>query len=66
MFPSPDEIRKHASVELDYLKAHGFDSGEIELLFSPNIKLRVIVRQGKLEYAKVIEHPKGLYPNINL
>ena len=67
MFPTPDEIREYAEIELAYMKAHGFDHGEIELFFPQYAtKVRVIVRNGKLEYAKVTEHPKGILPNISL
>lgn len=67
MFPTPDEIKKSAAIELEYMLKHGFDHGEIELFFPYySTRLRVIVRNSKFEYAKVIKHPKGIFPNIDL
>ena len=67
MFPSRQEIIDHASIELQHMRRHGFDHGEIELFFPVySTKIKVIVRQGQLEYAKVIGHPKGILPNIDL
>lgn len=67
MFPSPDEIRKYASVELDHMARHGFNHGEIDIFFPQYAtRVRVTVRHGKMEYAKVIEHPRGILPNIDL
>jgi len=67
MFPTPDEIKNSASIELDYMLRHGYNHGEIEISFPRfETKLKVFIRNGKMEYAKVTEHPKGIFPNIDL
>lgn len=67
MFPTPEEIRKAGQYEFKYLLDQGFDHGEIDLEFPVyKTKLTIIIRQGKMEYAKITEHPKGIRPNIPL
>jgi len=67
MFPSIAEIKMAAEIELQYMLKHGYDHGEIDLHF-PNLGIRmvVVVRQGKMEYASITEHPKGIRPKISL
>lgn len=66
MFPTIEEIKKAAEIELSYMLKHGYDHGEIDLFFQNGIEITILVRQGKMEYAKVTKHPKGIRPNICL
>jgi len=67
MFPSRDEIKKAAEIELQYMLKHGYTHGEIDLQFPHyGVKMVVFVRQGKMEYASITEHPKGIRPKISL